>query len=82
MVGKEENGIDASSENLLIPHDEMRLTYLKYFRTYSRNTDGSSTTAVSNSFFSPLENFHSGRYRIIKSDFSFLCCKWYVVCTH
>ena len=35
MVGKEENGTDASSENLLIPHDEMRQTYLKYFRTYA-----------------------------------------------
>ena len=46
------------------------------------NTDGSSTTAVSNSFLSPLEKSHSGRCRIIKADFSSLYCKWYVVCTY
>ena len=39
---------------------------------YSRNTDDSSTTAVSNSFLSPLEKSHSGRFGIIKGDFPFL----------
>ena len=36
------------------------------------NTDGSSTTAVSNSFLSPLEKSHSGRFRINETDFSSL----------
>ena len=33
------------------------------------NTDGSFTTAVSNSFLSPYEKFHSCRFGIILGDF-------------
>ena len=43
------------------------------------NTDGSSTTAVSNSFLSPLKKSHSGRFRIIKGNFSFFILK--MVCS-
>ena len=42
---------------------------------YSRNTDDSSTTAVSNSFLSPLEKSHSGKFGIIKGDFPFFILK-------
>ena len=35
------------------------------------NTDGSSTTAVSNSFLSPLKKSHSSRLRLFKGIFAF-----------
>ena len=35
------------------------------------NTDGSFTSAVSNSFLSPLEKSHSSRFGIIYGDFLF-----------
>ena len=35
------------------------------------NTDGLSTTAALNSFLSPLEKSHSGKFRLIKDDFLF-----------
>ena len=35
------------------------------------NTDGSFTTAFSNSFFGPMEKSHRNRLSIIKVDFRF-----------
>ena len=48
-----------------------RCQHANYSRTSVArvNTDGSSTTAVSNTFFGPLKKSHSGRLRIIKGIF-------------
>ena len=50
----------------LLDHDQIQYTFS------DSNTDGSFTTAVSNSFLSPFEKTHSCRPRIIKGDFPFL----------
>ena len=46
------------------------------------NTDGSFTTAVSNSFLSPLENIPWLQIWDKLGWFSCLYWKWYIVCTH
>ena len=52
-----------------------RLTRLKLCNLSDRNTDGSITTAISNSFFGPLQKNPVASdiivYRIISGDFHF-----------
>ena len=63
------------------PHTVLKLVQLGTVELQWLEHDGSFTTAVSNSFSSPLEKSHICRSGITSGVSLFHIEKWYIVCT-